>query len=105
MNKKKWIITGIAVLAVAVLGTGGYALLHKGGSSSNAVYVTQIKALMGSYSGTNRYSGVVEAQQSVDIQADSSKKIKEIYVSAGQSVSAGDKLFAYDVTDRSESVV
>ena len=104
MNKKKWIITGIAVLAAAVLGTGGYALLHKGGSSSNVVYVTQIKALMGSYSGTNRYSGVVEAQQSVDIQADSSKKIKEIYVSAGQSVSAGDKLFAYDVTDTQNSL-
>lgn len=104
MNKKKWIIAGIAVLSVAVLGTGGYALLHKGGSSSNAVYVTQIKSLMGSYSGTNRYSGVVEAQQSVDIQADSSKKIKEIYVSTGQSVNAGDKLFAYDVTDTQNSL-
>lgn len=104
MNKKKWIIAGIAVLSVAVLGTGGYSLLHKGGSSSNAVYVTQIKSLMGSYSGTNRYSGVVEAQQSVDIQADSSKKIKEIYVSTGQSVNAGDKLFAYDVTDTQNSL-
>lgn len=104
MNKKKWIIAGIAVLSVAVLGTGGYVLLHKGGSSSNAVYVTQIKSLMGSYSGTNRYSGVVEAQQSVDIQADSSKKIKEIYVSTGQSVNAGDKLFAYDVTDTQNSL-
>ncbi len=47
----------------------------------------------------NYYSGVVEPQKTWDIQKDGSREIAEIYVSVGDTVATGQKLFAYDTSD------
>lgn len=44
----------------------------------------------------DRYAGKVVSENVVDIQKDSQKTILEVYVTEGQKVSAGDKLFTYD---------
>ena len=61
------------------------------------VYVTQVSTLMGVSSGVqNRYAGVVEAQDTIKVQADSQRKIKEIFVKEGEEVKTGQLLFEYD---------
>lgn len=47
----------------------------------------------------NYYSGVVEPQKTWDIQKDGSREVAEIYVSVGDAVTTGQKLFAYDTSD------
>lgn len=52
----------------------------------------------------NRYSGVVESSETVDINQDGNKSITDMYVKAGQKVSKGDKLFSYDTTEAANSI-
>lgn len=46
-----------------------------------------------------RYAGVVVSEDVVEINRDSSKRIEELYVTVGQEVVAGDKLFSYDTDE------
>ena len=69
----------------------------KSESKKETVYVSQVKTLMGVSSGAqNRYAGVVEAQDTIKIQADKSRKIKELFVKEGDEVKTGQLLFEYD---------
>lgn len=52
----------------------------------------------------NRYSGVVESSETVDINQDGNKSITDMYVKEGQKVSKGDKLFSYDTTEAANSI-
>ena len=47
----------------------------------------------------NRYTGVVEPQETLKIEKDSEKTIKEILVNEGDSVSVGTPLFSYDTDE------
>ena len=47
----------------------------------------------------NYYSGIIEPQKTWDIQKDASRDIAEVYVSVGDAVTTGQKLFAYDTSD------
>lgn len=105
MSKKKKIILTAGIGAAVVCAGLLYFLLSGNRSSSGtAVYVTKVSDLMGISSGVNRFSGVVQSQQSVDLQLDSGKTVSEIYVTEGQQVRKGDKLFSYDVTEASNSL-
>ena len=73
MSKKKAgiLIGGVVVVAAAAV-IGLYfsgALEGKGGSSKDKVYVESVSKIMGmGISGNNRYSGVVEPQDSWDVK-------------------------------------
>jgi HlyD family secretion protein len=43
--------------------------------------------------------GIVESQETQSVEKDSSKTVKEVYVSEGDMVSEGDELFIYDTED------
>ncbi len=107
MKKKKIILTGAAVAAVAVIGIGAWALFGRSStdaSTENVVYVNSVENLMNPGSGNgavNRFAGVVETQKQVDIQQSQDKTVKDIYVEVGQEVSKGDPLFFYD-TEKSQ---
>ena len=107
MKKKKIILTGAAVAAVAVIGIGAWALFGRSStdaSTENVVYVNSVENLMNPGSGNgavNRFAGVVETQKQVDIQQSQDKTVKDIYVEVGQEVSKGDPLFSYD-TEKSQ---
>ncbi len=98
-KKKKIILSVIACAAVAALALFFY-FIRSNNTSVDGVYVQKISDIngMSSYSYSQRFSGVTESQESLDIKIDSSKKVAEVYVEVGQNVRKNDALFTYDVT-------
>lgn len=103
MKKKTKIIILISVCILITI-IGIYFLFPKGNNSGN-IYVQKVSTIIGSSYTENRYSGVVESSETVDINQDGNKPITEMYVEVGQKVRKGDKLFSYDTTEASNSIV
>lgn len=102
MKKKTKIIILISVCILITI-IGIYFLFPKGNNSGN-IYVQKVSTIIGSSYTENRYSGVVESSETVDINQDGNKSITEMYVEVGQKVRKGDKLFSYDTTEASNSI-
>ena len=102
MKKKTKIIILISVCILITI-IGIYLLFPKGNNSGN-IYVQKVSTIIGSSYTENRYSGVVESSETVDINQDGNKPITEMYVEVGQKVRKGDKLFSYDTTEASNSI-
>lgn len=106
-NKKvRWIV-GAVVLAAAV--GGGYYFREdikeyipflQEGNADDKVYVEKVSKLMEQYTGiTNRYNGVVETQDSYEVNVDSSREVAEVLVKVGDLVEEGQPLVRYDTSD------
>lgn len=102
MKKKTKIIILISVCILITI-IGIYFLFPKGNNSGN-IYVQKVSTIIGSSYTENRYSGVVESSETVDINQDGNKPITEMYVEVGQKVRKGDKLFSYDTAEASNSI-
>lgn len=100
-KKTKIIILISACLLIVVIGI--YYLFPKESSNEN-IYVQKVSTIIGSSYTENRYSGVVESSETVDINQDGNKSITDMYVKEGQKVSKGDKLFSYDTTEAANSI-
>ena len=100
MSKKKiGIIAAVVVLTAAASVTGLWLLQRGGGKGSgkDKVYVESVASITNTGAGVqNRYSGVVEPQQSWDVKKNTEKTVKEIFVKEGDQVEAGTPLFEYD---------
>ncbi len=101
MSKKKvGIIIAAAVVVVAAAGGGLWYFLKgssTGGSSADKVYVESVSSLTSSNSGVqNRYSGVVEPQETWEVNRNGEKTVKEVFVAEGDAVEEGTPLFEYD---------
>ena len=69
------------------------------------VYVTKISKLSEMDSGVeNRYAGVVEPQETVQVKIESGRKVKEVQVKTGQEVKKGQLLFQYDLRSIQQSL-
>ncbi|MBQ8913081.1 MAG: efflux RND transporter periplasmic adaptor subunit, partial [Lachnospiraceae bacterium] len=102
MKKKiKIIITIIVLLAIAGGLTAYLFLKDKNDDESvELVYVDSVENIMGiGVSVESRYMGIVETQETKNVNPDSDKKVKQLYVSAGDSVKKGDVLFEYDTEE------
>ncbi|MCR4672342.1 MAG: efflux RND transporter periplasmic adaptor subunit [Lachnospiraceae bacterium] len=97
---KKVLAVVVAAAAVAA-GIFGYRALKGGeGSADNAVYVQMVRNVNMANNGySNRYSGIVETQQTEKITFDTSRKLDELLVAEGQSVKSGDIIFKYSTED------
>jgi len=94
MKGKKFII--IAVILVLLIG-GLYYFLSNKNSNDGEVYVMPVSSVTTSgQTSVNSFSGVVEALETIDYKLDASKTLKETFVSEGDEVKKGDKLFSYD---------
>lgn len=108
--KKKTLVIGIsAAVGVLVIGTGLWFFLGRGraGDDENVVYVTSVESLTSADNGNgvlNRFAGVVETQESLEIQPNTEKTVKEIYVEEGQEVDVGTPLFSYDTETDEENL-
>ena len=91
-HKLPFIIAAAVLVAALVL----FLVLRGGGSSAGGVYVQSVRDLSGGIGSVHQFSGVAESQKTEKIARDAQKTVKEIHVSAGDSVKKGDKLFAYD---------
>ena len=104
MNKKR---TGIAIgcIVIAAAVAGGIWFYGKNGgvgnkNNSDTVYVQSVSSILQMNSGVaNRFSGVVEPQDTWEVNQDTSRKILEVYVEEGDEVSEGTPLFVYDTSD------
>ena len=107
MLKSKKILIAVLVAVVAIV-TTIFTFFQKnlGGASGGAVaYVAHISNIMGSTGGGNdRYSGVVEAQQSVKVNKNQEKKIEQVFVSVGDQVIPTTVLFRYDVSEAQKQI-
>ena len=92
---KKRLIAGALALMLLVCGLSGCA------EQLPAVYVQSVSQIMGyGTMGANNFcAGVVVAQNEVRIDRDENRKVAELKVEVGQSVSAGDVLFVYDTDE------
>lgn len=109
MSKKKvGILLGI-VAVVAALGGSGYYFrndikemlsLTREGSADDKVYVEKLSKIMNQYAGiSNRFNGVVESQDTYEVNVDSSRTIASIEVAVGDTVEEGQTLVTYDTED------
>lgn len=93
--------TVIVIIVILLLLGGGYAAYRYFGSeeAAGSCYVQSVAEItgMGAVGLNNRYMGIVEAKETIEITPDETLTIKECYVSAGDAVMTGDPLFAYDV--------
>ena len=99
MEKKKIIIPVVTIAVIGAVGGTGYYYRDnvidvateafdvvaekipflQSGKSDDKVYVEKVSKIMNTYTGnTNRYNGVVESQDSYEVNVDSSRTIKEI---------------------------
>lgn len=105
MSKKKKvaIIVGAVVVAVAAIIIGVLVWKGRAGGgkdSADKVYVEKVAFVMSTNSGVNnRYSGVVEPQETLEVKRDMEREVKEVFVSVGDEVEEGTVLFSYDTED------
>ena len=107
MKKRILIALGVLVLAAGIGAGGWYYYTHHAGSAggSDIVYVTKISKLSEMDSGVeNRYAGVVEPQETVQVKIESGRKVKEVQVKTGQEVKKGQLLFQYDLRSIQQSL-
>lgn len=105
--KKKQVIALIAAIAVIGCAGGGYYFRNDileffagSASAEDKVYVEKLSRVMNQVAGTeNRYNGIVEAQDSYKVNADTSRSIKEILVEVGDTVEEGQQLAIYDTSE------
>ncbi len=95
---------GIGIGAAILIGLVVFLIVMWTSAQSNGsvVYVQSVASLMGyaEQGGLqNRYAGVVEAQQTVDIQKDGERTVTEVLVKEGDVVTEGDVLFLYDTQE------
>ena len=108
MKKRGIVIGGIIVIAGAA-GAGGWYYYKNNSTTASAdgdvVYVTKISDLNVDNSGTqNRFAGVVEAQETVKVNIESGRKVKEVQVKTGDEVKKGQLLFEYDLSSIQDSL-
>lgn len=98
--KKKKIIAIIIVVLIVLAGAGTAIVLLSGKNnkqSDEMVYVESVANITGSGITTdNRYMGVVESQETKNVDKAADKTVKEIFVEVGDEVKEGDQLFEYD---------
>lgn len=107
MTKKKKVIIISSAIAAAVAAAAlilYFTVFRQSGAdkSKGTVYVESVAALTGTgnnYGVLNRFTGVVDPQETLEIQKSSDKTVKEILVKEGEEVKAGTPLFTYDTDE------
>lgn len=87
MTKKMILIAMVLALMLSVCACG---------AAEGGISVQRADQLAMAGTAGDRYAGMVVSENVVEIQKDNSKTVEELYVSVGQEVKAGDKLFSYD---------
>lgn len=103
-GRKKGMIAGgiILVVVLVIVVLVKTFIFGKNESDENVLYADSVGMLTGTGLGTqNRFSGEVEAQDTMKLSLSENEKVKEIFVEKGQEVKKGTKLFEYDTEDLS----
>ena len=106
MKKRILILLGILIIGGGAAGACWKAgLFGQQEVSGDVVYVTQISEINGEASGmSNRYAGVVEPQETVEVELENGRTVKEVQVKTGDQVKKGQLLFEYDLSSIQDSL-
>ena len=101
----------LILLGILIIGGGAAGVCWKTGVfgqqevSGDVIYVTQISEINGDASGvSNRYAGVVEPQETVTVELENGRSVKEVQVKTGDQVKKGQLLFEYDLSSIQDSL-
>ena len=101
----------LVLLGILIIGGAGVGVCWKLGffdrqeESKDMAYVTEISQLLGQVSGvTNRYAGVVEPRETVEVELENGRAVKEVKVKTGDEVKQGQLLFEYDLSSIQEDL-
>lgn len=109
MSKKKiGVIVAAGVIAVAAV-IGGIWYFGKGnsgsGKSADKVFVQKVSEIDKWNTGVNSsYSGIVESQETWDVNKDTERQVKEVLVAVGDTVDVGTPLFTYDTKEAENQI-
>ena len=106
MKKIIAVIATLLILAAACISIWYFLFYQKdnpntGQENGEAVYVESVGVITGSIGLglTDRFSGVVEPQETKEIKLENGKKVKELLVEEGDLVKKGTPLFVYDTEE------
>lgn len=107
--KKKIVVILVAAVLVAGLFSAYKFGLFSGDSTNDSeseIYVSPLSDYVGVNNGysTNVYMGIVEGQETTGINKSSEREIDEIFVSEGDVIEEGDKLFSYKTDSLLEEI-
>ncbi|MDE5781904.1 MAG: efflux RND transporter periplasmic adaptor subunit [Lachnospiraceae bacterium] len=105
-RKRKLIIITAVLILIAVVCIFFIVRHFQNKNDENKAYVTSVAELTGygSLGVAGRFTGVVESQKAITVNADSSKTIKTCFVNVGDQVTAGTQLFEYDTNEINLSI-
>lgn len=100
---KKGILAVGGILVVAVAAGSIYWFIFRDSKQNvtdgEKAYVSSVSTITGYSSGnSNRYAGVVEPQETVEVKIESNRKVTEVKVQVGDEVKKGQLLFEYDLS-------
>lgn len=101
MKKAMIAVGGILAAAACAGGVYWFVIRDSGQTSSDgeSAYVSSVKTITGYSSGnTNRYAGVVEPQETIEVKIENNRKVTEVEVEEGEEVKQGQLLFVYDLS-------
>ena len=108
MSKKKKIIMTVTVIVVvvaiiAIIAGAAIIVRLKGKSAekTSGVYANKVSDVMYQVGAIDKYSGVVEAAETLEVKTDSEKTVKDVLVTVGTQVQVGTPLFTYDTDELS----
>ena len=107
-RKKIGVIVAAGVIAVAAV-IGGSWYFGKGnsgsGKSADKVFVQKVSEIDKWNTGVNSsYSGIVESQETWDVNKDTERQVKEVLVAVGDTVDVGTPLFTYDTKEAENQI-
>lgn len=107
-RKKIGVIVAVGVIAVAAV-IGGIWYFGKGnsgsGKSADKVFVQKVSEIDQWNTGVNSsYSGIVESQETWDVNKDTERQVKEVLVAVGDTVDVGTPLFTYDTKEAENQI-
>ena len=101
----------LILLGILIIGGGTAGICWKTGVfgqqevSGDVIYVSHIIEINVDTSGvSNRYAGVVEPQETVEVELESGRSVKEVQVKTGDQVKKGQLLFEYDLSSIQDSL-
>ena len=106
MKKRILILLGILIIGGAAGGVcWKMGVFGHEEESNETAYVTEINEIMGTVAGvSNRYAGVVEPQETVEVELENGRSVKEVKVKTGEEVKQGQLLFQYDLSSIQEDL-
>lgn len=107
-RKKIGVIVAAGVIAVAAV-IGGIWYFGKensgSGKSADKVFVQKVSEIDKWNTGVNSsYSGIVESQETWDVNKDTERQVKEVLVAVGDTVDVGTPLFTYDTKEAENQI-